>query len=56
MNLQIIGTNVAFDFPLQATGNNSVKEVLFQPISEKLQYKIEVSYIVKPTSASQAQK
>ncbi len=53
MSLQINGTNVNFDFPLQVTGNNSVKEVVFQPINEKLQYKIEVSYIVKTASAQQ---
>ncbi len=47
MNLQVNGTNVQFDFPLQTTGNNSVKEILVQPISDKLQYRIEVSYIVK---------
>jgi hypothetical protein len=55
MNLQINGTNVQFGFPLQTTGTNAVKEVLFQPISDKLQYKIEVSYTVKAASLSEPQ-
>jgi hypothetical protein len=53
MNLQINGTNVTFDFPLQTTGTNPLKEVLIQPINDKIQYKIEVSYLVKTASAQQ---
>ena len=55
MNLQINGTNVQFGFPLQSTGTNTVKEVLIQPINEKYQYKVEVTYTVVSTSASQQQ-
>lgn len=51
MSLQVNGTNVQFGFPLQSTGTNQVKEVLLQPINEKYQYKIEVIYTVRPTSA-----
>jgi hypothetical protein len=55
MNLQINGTNVTFEFPLQVANTESNKDVLIQPINEKYQYKIEASYIVKAAPASQSQ-
>jgi hypothetical protein len=48
MNLQIDDNKVEFAFPLQLTGNTPVKAELVQPIDEKLQYRITVSYTIKP--------
>jgi hypothetical protein len=53
MNLQIVDTNVEFDFPLQATGSTPVKAELVKPVSEKIQYRVTVSYTVKPVQPQQ---
>lgn len=53
MSLQIVDTNVEFGFPLQPTGTNPVKEEVVKPISEKIQYRVVVSYTVKPVQPQQ---
>lgn len=53
MNLQIVDTNVEFGFPLQLTGSTPVKGELVKPISEKIQYRVTVSYTVKPAQPQQ---
>jgi hypothetical protein len=55
MNLQIVDTNVEFGFPLQATGTTPVKGELIKPISDKIQYKVEVSYTITAAQPSQPQ-
>ena len=55
MDLQIVDTNVEFAFPLQATGTTPVKGQLIKPVSDKIQYKIEVSYTVTAAQLSQPQ-
>lgn len=53
MSLQIVDTNVEFGFPLQPTGTSPVKEELVKPIDEKIQYRVTVSYTVKPVQPQQ---
>ena len=53
MNLQIVDTNVAFAFPLQPTGTTPVKAELVKPIDEKIQWRVTVSYTVKPAQPQQ---
>jgi hypothetical protein len=53
MSLQIVDTNVAFGFPLQPTGSTPVKEELVKPIDAKTQYRVTVSYTVKPVQPQQ---
>ena len=47
MSLQIVNTNVEFDFPLQPTGTAPVKEEVVKQISERLWYRVTVFYTVK---------
>ena len=50
LNLEVVNTQVEFEFPLQVTGTTAVKEVLIRPINDKYQYKIEASYTIKTHS------
>ena len=53
MSLNIVDTNVEFGFPLQPTGTTPVKEELVKPVSEKIQYRVTVSYSVKTAQPQQ---
>lgn len=51
MSLQIVQSKIQFNFPLQPTGSAPVSEVLVQPVDEKTQLRVKVSYIVKPVQS-----
>lgn len=51
MNLQVSDTNVSYDFPLQVTGSTPVSGETVKPVSDKLQYRVKVSYTVTARSA-----
>ena len=53
MSLNIVDTNVEFGFLLQPTGTTPVKEELVKPVSEKIQYRVTVSYSVQPVQPQQ---
>ena len=53
MELQIVDSNVEFAFPLQATGSTPVKGEVIKPINEKVQWRVTVSYTVKPVQPQQ---
>ncbi len=53
MNLQIVDTNVEFGFPLQPTGSTPVKAELVKPIDDKIQWRVTVSYTVRPVQPQQ---
>lgn len=53
MSLQIVDTSVEFGFPLQPTGTAPVKEEVIKPMTEKIQYRVTVSYTVKPVQPQQ---
>lgn len=48
MSLQIVDTNVEYGFALQPTGSTPVKEEVVKPITDKIQYRVTVSYTVRP--------
>lgn len=53
MNLQVSNTDVSYDFPLQLTGSTPVSGETVKPVSDKLQYRVKVSYTVKARSPQQ---